>query len=94
MTEQKEKMKKKPSCYNTDRKWLLFLDAVYKVIAMEAIITYKYKLYAARKIQYLDDCLLLNAEIWNHCIALHKRHYRYFGKHMARAGHSPLQEAA
>ncbi|MDJ0533137.1 MAG: RNA-guided endonuclease TnpB family protein [Xenococcaceae cyanobacterium MO_207.B15] len=44
--------------------------------------TYKFKLYQARKNKYLHSCINASGSIYNHCIALHKRYYRMFGKHL------------
>ncbi len=44
--------------------------------------TYKFKLYQARKNKYLHSCINATGSINNHCIALHKRYYRMFGKHL------------
>ena len=37
--------------------------------------TLKYKLYNSKKNSQLDALIDLSAEIWNHCIALHRRYY-------------------
>jgi len=42
---------------------------------------YKYKLYAADRNSRLDRQRIVACQIWNHCIALHRRYYRMFGKH-------------
>ena len=44
--------------------------------------TYKFKLYQTRKNKYLHSCINASGSIYNHCIALHKRYYRMFGKHL------------
>ncbi len=44
--------------------------------------TYKFKLYQHRKNKYLHYSINASASIYNHCIALHKRYYRMFGKHL------------
>lgn len=44
--------------------------------------TYKYKLYSGKQ-QHIHDSINLAAEIYNHCIALHKRYYRLYKKHLS-----------
>ena len=44
--------------------------------------TYKFKLYQTRNNRYLHSCINASGSIYNHCIALHKRYYRMFGKHL------------
>ena len=44
--------------------------------------TYKFKLYQTSKNKYLHSCINASGSIYNHCIALHKRYYRMFGKHL------------
>jgi len=45
--------------------------------------TYVYKLYKSKKNKHLNDALFVSAEIWNHCIALHKKYYKVTGKHIS-----------
>ena len=42
--------------------------------------TYKFKLY---KNKHLDDGINIAAAIWNYCIAMHRRYYRMYGKHLS-----------
>ena len=42
-------------------------------------------MYRRRQIKYLVGLIELAAEIYNHCIGLHKRYYRAFGKHLNKA---------
>ena len=44
--------------------------------------TYKFKLYQNKRNRYLKRTINAAASIWNHCIALHKRYYLMFGKHL------------
>jgi putative transposase len=44
--------------------------------------TYKFKLYENKKNRYLKRSINASASIWNHCIALHKRYYKMFKKHL------------
>lgn len=50
---------------------------------IEVRCTYKYRLYDSKRNKQLDQYLCLAAEIWNHCIALHHRYYRLYGKHIS-----------
>jgi len=42
--------------------------------------SFKFKLYQSKKNRKLHCIIDLSAEIYNHCIALHKRYYKLFGK--------------
>ena len=44
--------------------------------------TYKFKLYRSKNNRYLKRTINTSAVIYNHCIALHKRYYRMFGKYL------------
>jgi putative transposase len=44
--------------------------------------SFKFKLYESHKNRHLHRLIDLSAEIYNHCIALHKRYYRMSGKHL------------
>ncbi len=44
--------------------------------------TYKFKLYQHKRNKYLHHSINASASIYNHCIALHKRYYKMFGKHL------------
>lgn len=46
--------------------------------------TYKFKLYHSRKNKQLHNQVNIAGIIYNHCIALHKRYYRLYGKHLNR----------
>lgn len=50
---------------------------------MQVRMTYKYKLYNSKQNRHLDRAIDIAAEIWNHCIALHRRYYRMYGKHLS-----------
>lgn len=50
---------------------------------MQVRMTYKYRLYSNKQNRHLDHAIDIAAEIWNHCIALHRRYYRMFGKHLS-----------
>ena len=44
--------------------------------------TYKFKLYQHKRNRHLHCAINAAGNIYNHCIALHKRYYRLFGKHL------------
>lgn len=44
--------------------------------------TFKFKLYESKRNRYLKRTINTAAVIYNHCIALHKRYYRMFGKYL------------
>jgi len=44
--------------------------------------TYKYKLYRSKKDKNLHQQINIAGLIYNHCIALHRRYYRLYGKHL------------
>lgn len=46
------------------------------------IKAFKYKLYANKRNRHLRQDINLAAEIYNHCIALHKRYYRRYDKYL------------
>ncbi len=46
------------------------------------ITTYKYKLYSSKNLKYLNNKIDISGIIWNHCIALHKRHYKLYNKYL------------
>lgn len=44
--------------------------------------TYKFKLYENRRNRYLKRSINASASIYNHCIAIHKRYYSMYKKHL------------
>ena len=42
--------------------------------------TYRFKFYQHKRNRYLKRSINASASIYNHCVALHKRYYRMFGK--------------
>ena len=44
--------------------------------------TYKFKLYQHKRNKHLHCSINAAGNIYNHCVALHKRYYRLFGKHL------------
>ena len=53
-----------------------------KYIAGRTMKTYKFKLYKADRNRHLKRLINTSGRIWNHCIALHRRYYRLFKKHI------------
>lgn len=47
---------------------------------MKAMRSYKFKLYRSKRNRRLDALVDLAGEIWNHCIALHRRYYGIYHK--------------
>lgn len=47
---------------------------------MKIVKTYKFKLYRSKKNKHLHQQIDIAGLIYNHCIALHRRHYRLTGK--------------
>lgn len=47
--------------------------------------TLKFKLYQHKRNRYLKQAINAAGVIWNHCIALHQRYYRMWGKHLSCA---------
>ena len=46
--------------------------------------TYQYKLYQSKRNRELEEQIEIAAQIWNHCINLHKQYYRRTGKHLSK----------
>ncbi len=44
--------------------------------------TYQFKLYQHKRNKHLHRAINASGNIYNHCIALHKRYYRLFKKHL------------
>jgi putative transposase len=44
--------------------------------------TYKFKLYQHKRNRHLHKAINAASSVYNHCIALHKRYYRMFKKHL------------
>jgi putative transposase len=44
---------------------------------------FKFKLYQSKRNRYLTDRIRIAGQIFNHCIALHKRYYRLYGKSLS-----------
>lgn len=48
------------------------------------IKTFKYKLYKSKKLKKIHSSINLASQIYNHCIALHKRYYSKYHKFLQR----------
>ena len=48
------------------------------------IKTYKYKLYKTKRSKHLRRLINISADIYNHCIAVHKTYYRLYHKSLNR----------
>ena len=44
--------------------------------------TYQFKLYQHKRNKHLHRAIDAASNVYNHCIALHKRYYQLFGKHL------------
>ncbi len=61
------------------------VDQLYPSTAyvnMISMKTLKFKLYEHKRNRYLKRAINASGVIYNHCIALHKRYYRMWGKHL------------
>lgn len=45
--------------------------------------TYKYKMYHSSRNKHLRRMIEAHCEVYNYCIALHRRYYKMFGKHLS-----------
>ena len=50
---------------------------------MKMVKTYRYKLYNSKRNRHLDEAINTAASIWNYCIAVHRRYYKLYGKHLS-----------
>ena len=48
-----------------------------------AVTTYKYKMYRSKKLRHLDRLIDYHCEVYNYCIALHRRYYKMCHKHLS-----------
>ena len=46
------------------------------------ILTYKYKLYRTNRLKKINQTINIAGTIYNHCIALYKRYYKFYGKYL------------
>lgn len=51
-------------------------------IIVDIMKTYQFKLYQAKRNKHLHLAINAASNIYNHCIALHKRYYRLFDKYL------------
>ena len=50
----------------------------------QQVMTYKYKMYRNKKnSRHLDHLIEYHCEVYNYCIALHRRYYRMYHKHLS-----------
>ena len=49
------------------------------------IKTYCFKLYESKRNKHLHRLINLSAEIYNHCIALHKRYYKLYKTYLNKS---------
>ena len=56
------------------------LSTMYDIIIL--MKTYKFKLYNQKRNKHLHRAINSASNIYNHCITLHKRYYRLFGKYL------------
>jgi putative transposase len=42
--------------------------------------SFKFTFFKAKRLKHLHRTIDLSAQIWNHCVALHRRYYKLFGK--------------
>lgn len=47
------------------------------------IKTYKFKMYKNKKNKHLNHSIDIASSIWNYCIAMHRRYYRLYKKHLS-----------
>lgn len=58
---------------------------VYIQHTIDDMKTLKFKLYSHKRNKYLKRTINAAGVIYNHCIALHRRYYRMWGKHLSCA---------
>ena len=46
-------------------------------------MTYKYKMYRNKSLRHLDRLIDYHCEVYNYCIALHRRYYKMYHKHLS-----------
>ena len=64
-------------CYNHKKAGVLTSEDYYE---REVMKTYKFTLYNSKKNKHLHRQIDLASEIYNHCVALHRRYYRMYKK--------------
>jgi len=62
----------------------MLISGLYTVFMLynNSMKTLKFKLYQHKRNKYLKRSINAAGVIYNHCIALHKRYYRMWGKHL------------
>lgn len=49
----------------------------------QIVMTYKYKMYRNKSLRHLDRLIDYHCEVYNYCIALHRRYYKMYHKHLS-----------
>lgn len=49
----------------------------------QIVMTYKYKMYRNKSLRHLDRLIDYHREVYNYCIALHRRYYKMYHKHLS-----------
>ena len=49
----------------------------------QVAMTYKYKMYRSKSLRHLDRLIDYHCEVYNYCIALHRRYYKMYRKHLS-----------
>ena len=49
----------------------------------QVVMTYKYKMYRSKSLRHLDRLIDYHCEVYNYCIALHRRYYKMYHKHLS-----------
>ena len=47
--------------------------------------SFKFSLFKSKRLKHLHRTIDVSAQIWNHCVALHRRYYKIFGKGLSEA---------
>ena len=58
--------------------------SIYKNDIILDMKTYQFKLYQNKRNRHLHRTINVASNIYNKCVALHKRYYRIFGKHLKK----------
>ena len=49
----------------------------------QIVMTYKYKMYRNKSLRHLDRLIDYHCEVYNYCIARHRRYYKMYHKHLS-----------
>jgi putative transposase len=47
--------------------------------------SFKFSLFKSKQLKHLHRTIDVSAQIWNHCVALHRRYYKIFGRGLSEA---------